>query len=76
MIVAIGAVDWDAVAEAMRRGGDDAMGRIEAADPGRMAVAIAVLSIGWSVHRGRGALSGVSGDGAALVDLRVAFRRA
>ena len=37
--------------------------------------AVAVLSFGWSRHRGRAALSGVPGDGPALVDFRIALRR-
>ncbi len=46
--MAIGAVDWAALGEAGRRGGDDIMGRIEAAGIGP-ALAVAVLSIAWSV---------------------------
>jgi uncharacterized membrane protein YjgN (DUF898 family) len=46
-IMAIGAVDWDAIAEATRRGGDVA-GRIEAANVGP-AVAVATLSASWSL---------------------------
>jgi uncharacterized membrane protein YjgN (DUF898 family) len=45
--VAIGAIDWDAIAEATRRGGDVA-GRIEAANVGS-AVAIATLAASWSL---------------------------
>jgi uncharacterized membrane protein YjgN (DUF898 family) len=48
LMMAIGAVDWNAVSEAVRRGGDDVMGRIEGAGVGPGLV-IAVLSIGWSV---------------------------
>ena len=48
MMVAIGAVDWTALGEAMRRGGDDVMGRVEAAGVAP-ALVVAVLSIGWSV---------------------------
>jgi len=48
LMMAIGAVDWNAVGEAIRRGGDDVMGRIEGAGVGPGLV-IAVLSIGWSV---------------------------
>ncbi len=48
LMMAIGAVDWTAVGEAMRRGGDDVMGRIEAAGVAP-ALVVAVLSIGWSV---------------------------
>jgi len=47
-MVAVGAIDWAAVGEAVRRGGDDVMGRVEAAGVGPGLV-IAVLSIGWSV---------------------------
>jgi uncharacterized membrane protein YjgN (DUF898 family) len=46
--MAIGAVDWSAVGEAVRRGGDDVMGRIEAAGVAP-ALVVAVLSVGWSV---------------------------
>ena len=48
MMIAIGAVDWAAVGEAVQRGGDDVMGRIETAGmaPG---LVIAVLTVGWSV---------------------------
>jgi len=48
LMMAIGAVDWTAVGEAVRRGGDDVLGRIEAANVGP-AFAFAVLSISWSV---------------------------
>jgi uncharacterized membrane protein YjgN (DUF898 family) len=48
MIVAIGAVDWDVVAEAMRRGGTDVMGRIEAANLAP-ALVVVTLSVGWSI---------------------------
>jgi uncharacterized membrane protein YjgN (DUF898 family) len=48
LMIAIGAVDWNAVGEAVRRGGDDVMGRVEAAGVAP-ALVIAVLSIGWSV---------------------------
>lgn len=48
MMLAIGAVDWAAVAEATQRGGDDVMARIEGAGVGP-ALVIAMLSIGWSV---------------------------
>src|SRR4051794_18889129 len=48
LMMAIGAVDWNAVGEAVRRGGDDIMGRVEAAGVAP-ALVIAVLSIGWSV---------------------------
>jgi uncharacterized membrane protein YjgN (DUF898 family) len=48
MSVALGAVDWSALAEAVRGGGDEMMGRIEAAGVGG-AVSLAVLGLGWSV---------------------------
>jgi uncharacterized membrane protein YjgN (DUF898 family) len=48
LMLAIGAVDWTALGEAMRRGGDDVMGRVEAAGVAP-ALVVAVLSIGWSV---------------------------
>jgi uncharacterized membrane protein YjgN (DUF898 family) len=48
LMMAIGAVDWNAVGEAVRRGGDDIMGRVEAAGVAP-ALVIAVLSIAWSV---------------------------
>ena len=48
LTVAVGAIDWAAVGEAVRRGGDDVMGRVEAAGVGPGLV-IAVLSIGWSM---------------------------
>ncbi len=47
LMMAATAVDWNAVGEAMRRGGDDVMGRIEAAGVAP-ALTVAVLSIGWS----------------------------
>src|SRR3954470_2254577 len=48
LMLAIGAVDWAALGEAVRRGGDDVMGRVEAAGIAP-ALVVAVLSIGWSV---------------------------
>jgi uncharacterized membrane protein YjgN (DUF898 family) len=48
IVVAATAIDWDVVAEAMRRSGTDPMGRIEAANLGP-ALAVATLSFGWSV---------------------------
>jgi uncharacterized membrane protein YjgN (DUF898 family) len=48
LMLAIGAVDWTALGEAVRRGGDDVMGRVEAAGVAP-ALVVAVLSIGWSV---------------------------
>src|SRR5438477_3424049 len=47
LMMAAAAVDWNAVGEAMRRGGDDVMGRVEAAGVAP-ALTVAVLSIGWS----------------------------
>jgi uncharacterized membrane protein YjgN (DUF898 family) len=47
LMVAIGAVDWDAVGEALKSGAEG-MSRIESAGAGQ-AAAIAVLSLGWSV---------------------------
>src|SRR5437899_1389631 len=46
LMLAIGAVDWTALGEAVRRGGDDLMGRVEAAGVAP-ALVVAVLSIGW-----------------------------
>src|SRR5215212_4745855 len=48
LLLAFGAVDWNAVGEALKRGGDDVMGRIEAAGVAP-ALVVAVLSVGWSV---------------------------
>ena len=48
LMLALGAVDWTALSEAMKRGGDDVMSRLEGAGLAPAAV-IAVLSIGWSV---------------------------
>src|SRR6476619_3259620 len=48
LMMAVGAVDWNAVGEATRRGGDDVMGRIEAAGVAP-ALVVVVLSVGWSV---------------------------
>jgi uncharacterized membrane protein YjgN (DUF898 family) len=48
LMLAIGAVDWTALGEAMRRGGDDVMGRVEAAGVAP-ALVVAVLSVSWSV---------------------------
>jgi uncharacterized membrane protein YjgN (DUF898 family) len=46
--MAFGAVDWNAVGEALGRGGDDIIGRVEAAGVAP-ALVVAVLSVGWSV---------------------------
>ena len=48
LVVAVGAIDWDALGEAMRRGGDDIMSRIEAAGV-VPALVVAVLSFAWSL---------------------------
>jgi len=48
LMMAVGAVDWNVVDEAVRRGGDDLTGRVEAAGVAP-AFVVAVLSIGWSV---------------------------
>src|SRR4051794_37917709 len=48
LLLAFGAVDWNAVGEALKRSGDDVMGRIEAAGVAP-ALVVAVLSVGWSV---------------------------
>src|SRR3954465_9727157 len=48
LLMAFGAVDWNAVGEALKRGGDDMMGRVEAAGIAP-ALVVAVLSVGWSV---------------------------
>jgi len=46
LVLAIGNVDWDALAETGRRGGDDLMSRIEGVAP---ALAVAALSFAWSL---------------------------
>jgi len=46
LVLAIGNVDWDALAEAGRRGGDDVMSRIEGVAP---ALAVAVVGFAWSL---------------------------
>jgi uncharacterized membrane protein YjgN (DUF898 family) len=48
LMLAAGTVDWNALGEATRRGGDDLMGRIEATGIGP-ALVVAVLSVGWAV---------------------------
>ena len=48
MMVALGGVDWNAVGEAVRRGGKEGMSRMEAAGAAS-AAAFAVISIAWSV---------------------------
>jgi uncharacterized membrane protein YjgN (DUF898 family) len=48
LMLALGAVDWTALGEAMKRGGDDVMNRLEGAGLAPAAV-IAVLSVGWSI---------------------------
>lgn len=48
MLIAVGLVDWAAVGEAARRGGDDVLSRIEGAGIAP-AVVVAVLSFGWFV---------------------------
>jgi uncharacterized membrane protein YjgN (DUF898 family) len=48
MTAAIGEIDWSALAEAMRRGGDDVAGRIESANVGA-AVSVAVIGVTWSI---------------------------
>ena len=48
MMIAIGWVDWTAVGEAVRRGGDDVMSRVEGAGVAP-ALVVAVLSAGWFV---------------------------
>ena len=48
LLMAFGAVDWNAVGEALKRGGDDVMGRVEAAGVAP-ALVVAVLSVAWSV---------------------------
>src|ERR1700752_636024 len=47
LMLALGAVDWTALGEAMKRGGDDVMSRLEGAGLAPAAV-IAVLSGGWA----------------------------
>src|SRR3954468_19919083 len=48
LLMAFGAVDWNAVGEALKRGGNDVMGRVEGAGVAP-ALVVAVLSVGWSV---------------------------
>ena len=48
MMAAIGEVDWSALVEAMKRGGDDVAGRIEGANVGS-AVSVAVIGVTWSI---------------------------
>ena len=48
MMAAIGEIDWSALAEAMKRGGDDLAGRIEGANVGA-AVSVAVIGVTWSI---------------------------
>jgi uncharacterized membrane protein YjgN (DUF898 family) len=48
MMAAIGEIDWSALAEAMKRGGDDLSGRIEGANVGA-AVSVAVIGVTWSI---------------------------
>src|SRR4051812_6318640 len=47
MMLAAGAVDWSVLGEAVQRGGDDAMSRLEGANLGA-AVSLAVLGLSWS----------------------------
>ena len=72
LVLAIGNVDWDALAEASRRGGDDIMSRVEGCRPGARGRGVELCVV---AHRDRAALSGVPGHGAALVDFRIALRR-
>lgn len=48
MMAAIGEVDWGALAEAVKRGGDDVASRIEGANVGS-AISVAVIGVTWSV---------------------------
>lgn len=48
MMSAIGEIDWSALAEAVKRGGDDFAGRIESANIGA-AVSVAVIGVTWSI---------------------------
>jgi uncharacterized membrane protein YjgN (DUF898 family) len=48
MTAAIGEVDWSALVEAMKRGGDDVAGRVESANVGA-AVSVAVIGVTWSI---------------------------
>src|SRR5882757_1438967 len=48
MMAAIGEVDWGALAEAIKRGGDDLATRIESTNVGA-AVSVAVIGVTWSV---------------------------
>jgi len=48
MMAAIGEVDWGALAEAIKRGGDDLASRIESTNVGA-AVSVAVIGVTWSI---------------------------
>jgi uncharacterized membrane protein YjgN (DUF898 family) len=49
-IIALGAIDWGAIIQVLRRGGDDMMGQIEGASPGfASAILSAISAIGWAV---------------------------
>jgi uncharacterized membrane protein YjgN (DUF898 family) len=48
IVAAVGAIDWDALEEAMKRSGDDPTKWLDDAQVGA-AVALIVLSMGWSV---------------------------
>jgi uncharacterized membrane protein YjgN (DUF898 family) len=48
MMAAIGEIDWSALADALKRGGDDLAGRIEGANIGS-AVSVAVIGVTWSI---------------------------
>ena len=48
LIVAVGAIDWTALGEALSAGGSDVASRIEAAGVGP-ALVVAVLAVSWSV---------------------------
>jgi uncharacterized membrane protein YjgN (DUF898 family) len=48
MMSAIGEIDWSALAEAVKRGGDDFAGRIESANIAA-AVSVAVIGVTWSI---------------------------
>src|SRR3954471_2118013 len=47
MMLAAGAIDWSVLGEAVQRGGDDPMSRLEGANLGA-AVSLAVLGVSWS----------------------------
>jgi uncharacterized membrane protein YjgN (DUF898 family) len=50
LALAVRGINWNAVIEAVNRGGGDVMGRIESASPGfAAAIVIVVLACGWAI---------------------------